>query len=131
MEKGKLLLSWEPTGEEDEFSWDDFTWQLTEIIKKKSKSKKWFAEMQNFGWQSRSGHKIIEDLKDGAQLLGEILPKTECTFKIFDFGKSGIIIQNYHHDSPTGSEHYIVVPIRSKYAQKVKLAKALQLKGRE
>ena len=91
------------------FAWDNMIENLTEIMEKKNPNNKWRAEVKNFGWRSSSGENVFYAEK-GDELLSEILPKTDNTFKIFNFGK-GFAIQNFHHDSPTGNEWYYIVPI--------------------
>jgi len=50
---------------------------------------------------------------NGQELLEKILPKTECTFKVFKVGNR-IMIQNWHHDAPTGNEWYTIRPATAK-----------------
>jgi len=110
-EVGDLLLSWE---DGDEFEWDDMTDELTSILKRKNKSGEWYAQVKNFGWQGMNGESHLEDLTDGGRFLRKILPDADCIFKIYDFGKNGLAINNFHHDSPTGKEWYYIVPYRYK-----------------
>ncbi|MBU2571578.1 MAG: hypothetical protein KJ725_16440 [Gammaproteobacteria bacterium] len=49
---------------------------------------------------------------DGKTFLANILPKTDCTFKVF-LEQNIIRIQNFHHDSPTGNEWYTVRPAKA------------------
>lgn len=90
--------------------WDDLMENLKESMQKKNPNGYWRAEVKNFGWRSQSGEAEPFYTEDPAELLRKILPDTQNTFKIFNFGK-GYAIQNYHHDSPTGREWYYVVPI--------------------
>lgn len=90
--------------------WDDMIEGLTDQMKTKNPDGYWRADVQNFGWRSQSGHKYFK-ANNGQELLDEILPKTNCTFYIYDFGKDGLAINNYHHDSPTGKEWYYLVPV--------------------
>jgi hypothetical protein len=82
---------------------------LTEVMAKKNNDIYWCAEVTSFGWQSLNGKKIFK-ADTGEELLRQILPKTECTFKIFNYGR-GIALQNWHHDSPVGKEWYYIMPI--------------------
>jgi len=82
---------------------------LTEILHRKNKAGYWRAEVSNFGWQGKSGSAVFE-ITNGAELIQQVLPKTDCTFKVYNYGK-GIAIQNWHHDSPMGNEWYYLVPI--------------------
>ena len=89
--------------------WDEFTDALSEIIKDKNPGGSWYAEVKNFGWDNRDGQKTFNAV-DGQAFLRSILPQTDCTFHIFHYGRRGLAIQNYHHDSPVGNEWYYVVP---------------------
>ena len=90
------------------FLWEDFTEYLTTILDRKNPDGYWKAQVRNFGWRNLDGVKILQ-AGDGASFLREILPKTDCHFCIFNYGK-GLAIQNFHHDSPVGNEWYYVVP---------------------
>ena len=105
---GRKIISWEPDGSEDEFSWTDFCENLNPVINKKSPTGTWFATVENFGWDNRNGTKIFK-AETAEQFFSQILPKCECTFKVFNYGK-GLAVQNYHHDSPTGNEWYYIIP---------------------
>jgi hypothetical protein len=109
---GRLLLSWDAnefeTEDEARDAWDYLTEQLTEIMDKKNEKWYWKAIVRNFGWQGRNGYKYLMAYK-GDELLGKILPRTECNFRIYNYGK-GIAINNFHHDSPTGKEWYYITP---------------------
>jgi len=64
------------------------------------------------GGLKKSGRKIIENVTTGSKLLQEILPRTECTFKIFHRGDH-LEIHNAHHDSPImGNEKYYIYPCK-------------------
>tara|TARA_Y100000310_G_scaffold290504_2_gene317749 strand:- start:78 stop:773 length:696 start_codon:yes stop_codon:yes gene_type:complete len=71
----------------------------------------WHCEFKNFGWRRLSGSMDFR-ATDGATLLREVLPKTDCAFKIWKEGPRRISIQNWHHDNATGDETYIVTPRR-------------------
>lgn len=96
----------------DQYSieWDDLNEYLTEKIKEKNPDGYWRADMSNFGWRGVSGSQYFE-ATDGKKLLEKILPDTDCTFYIYDFGKDGLAINNFHHDSPMGKEWYYIVPV--------------------
>jgi len=106
-EVGELLMEWDGS-DDDPMAWDDFMMELDTLLDDRNPSRKWFAKVKGFGWRNLDGHKRFE-AKDANDFLNEILPKTECHFKIFEYGKDGIAIQNYHHDSPVGNEWYYVV----------------------
>ena len=88
--------------------WEDFCEELTVLIRKINPSGKWLVSVENFGWQKLNGYSEFE-AREGSQFLSRILPRTECSFKVFVIGKGfgrKIKIQNFHHDSPTGCEVY-------------------------
>jgi hypothetical protein len=97
--------------------WEYMTEYLTEKMQLKTKGLKnpeyWHAEVSNFGWRSQSGESNFK-AENGKELLQKILPKTDCHFRIYDDGKRGFKIQNYHHDSPTGNEWYHIRPMNQK-----------------
>jgi hypothetical protein len=109
MKQGKLLLEWSGGETED---YDDFCVMLTAILHKKNADGFWYAKVNGFGWRGMSGSAYVEGRRGGT-FLYRILPKTECTFKIFNYGK-GIMIQNWHHDSCTGNEKYYCFPISNR-----------------
>ena len=43
--------------------------------------------------------------QDAGVFLREILPKTDCHFRIYEI-ETGLKIVNYHHDAPTGEVYY-------------------------
>jgi len=100
-----------------EMEWESLTEWLTEIMQKKNYRNyykhSWDVKVENFGWRSSNGEAKIK-AKDGTELLQKILPDTDCTFRIFHDGRTGIKIQNFHHDSPTGNEWYHVRPMTIK-----------------
>ncbi len=89
--------------------WDYLCDYLTELMEKNSHGG-WLAEVKNFGWRSLNGHKYFE-ARTGRELLQKVLPKTECTFKVYRYGK-GLAINNAHHDSPTWNEWYYITPCK-------------------
>ena len=95
-----------------ENEYENFVEYLSEIIQKKNPNGYWKTKVQNFGWRNLNGYKIFR-ANTGQKLLDEILPKTDCTFYIHNFGK-GIAIQNFHHDSPVGNEWYYLKSISEK-----------------
>jgi len=83
---------------------------LTEYMKRINPDGYWRAEVSNFGWRCLDGSKYFS-ADTGAELLQNVLPQTECTYKIFRVrARRWLAIQNYHHDSPMGREWYIVKP---------------------
>ncbi len=90
----------------DEYEWDDLCREIDNFTQMRSY---WKAEVVNFGWMKRTGHKYF--IADNAQdLLGAVLPNTECSFKVYKW-KKGIAINNAHHDSPTWKEWYFISPV--------------------
>jgi hypothetical protein len=110
MNKGKFILEWDSLKiiqGQVEFL------KETDECKDKSYMKMnihggWKAEVENFGWRYLSGSKFFM-AHTGRNLLGHILPKTDCTFRIYRRGK-GFAINNAHHDSPTWNEWYFITP---------------------
>ena len=91
------------------FEWECLLDSLTELLQKiNPNNQPWRAEVSNFGWQERNGFGTF-DADNGKDFLRNILPKTDCSFKIYIDEKEGkISINNTHHDSPTWKEWYHV-----------------------
>ena len=84
---------------------------LTELMKEKNPDGYWRAEVSNFGWRHQDG-KMPEFFCDkGDDLFEKILPKTDCTFKVYD-REDCIAINNAHHDSPCWAEWYYIYPVK-------------------
>ena len=115
---GKLICA--GTNTCDEFEYDDICEAITQRIEKREviKSPEWYCEVQGFGWLSRDGHKIFKSAT-GRSMLGEVLPDTECSFKIYRYGRNGFAINNAHHDRPAGGEWYYIVPMTKKIAKQI------------
>ena len=66
----------------------------------------WCVEGGNMGWRRTSGSVEIpySEASTGGDLLQKILPRTECTFTIYNNGID-LEITNSHHD---GNESYII-----------------------
>lgn len=96
-----------------DWEWESLCDCLTEYMVR-NKHGGWLAEVKNFGWRSLNGHKHFE-ARTGRELLQAILPQTDCTFKVFRYGR-GLAIQNSHHDSPTGNEWYYISPSKEALA---------------
>jgi len=101
-----------PDDDQDEFyyAWNDLLESLDKLMERKDMGEYFKVIVINFGWRNVSGFKYIHT-DNAKELLRNVLPDTDCNFKIFNFRK-GIAIQNYHHDSPTGNEWYIITPIK-------------------
>jgi hypothetical protein len=93
--------------------WDYLLEALTDLMQRINPAGDWSAEVKQFGWREQSGTKSFH-ADDGKQFLREILPDTECSFKIFVEGegdKQVISINNPHHDVPIwGKEWYYIRP---------------------
>ena len=83
---------------------DDITFLMEKISKTYTRKGYWEAQVSNFGWRSLNGHKRFK-ATTGADLLREVLPETDCIFRVFRDGRE-MAIQNFHHDSPSGNEWY-------------------------
>ena len=94
------LLAWE---------WECLLDALTERLSDVNPGGLWYTEVRNFGWHRQSGYKEFR-ADDAKTFLQEILPRTECRFRILIHDRE-IEIQNFHHDSPFGEEWYTVSPI--------------------
>lgn len=90
----------------EDWEWDDLCMEISTAM---HDNKYWKGKMVNFGWRGVSGEKyFIAD--SGLKLLQEILPKTDCSFKVYKKGK-GLAINNAHHDSPMWREWYYIMPV--------------------
>ena len=100
---------------------DLFRWEwaylrehLTEILQGKEESwsypGEWHVEYCNFGWQGLTGYNIFS-FENGKDMLQKVLPDTDCTFQVYEYGKDGLALNNFHHDSPYGREWYYLTPL--------------------
>ena len=105
---------------EDSFFWsdewesfcDDLTYTMEEITKRNEYKDMWKASVEGFGWRNLDGEQTFQ-AETAAELLSAVLPKTDCTFKIFR-ERNKLKIQNWHHDSPMGNEFYYIQPMTKK-----------------
>ncbi len=122
LQKAKYRLAIGEVSDEDEgfteactdsdlfaFEWEALTDSLTQILKSINPDGHWHAEVNQFGWRGRNEFKDFK-AENGREFLNEILPKTECSFRVF-LEDRWIRIQNFHHDAPTGNEWYTVRPL--------------------
>ena len=96
-------------GDQDlyDIEWRDLCDNLTKLMNRiNPDGYEWHCAVKNFGWRHQDGYKDFR-AEDGKKLLQEVLPKTDCTFKIFDNGDH-IAINNAHHDAPCGGEMYFI-----------------------
>lgn len=96
------------------FAHADMMDELTVFMKSINEDGDWHAVVNNFGWRSIDGFKDFT-AHNGVDLLHEILPRTQCTYKIWmDKESSRIVVDNAHHDKPTGGEMYYITPRKEK-----------------
>ncbi len=76
-------------------SWENVLYELNKLMEKFNTSD-WNVDGENLGWRGISGKATIH-ATDAKELLREILPKTDCSFEIYD-KKDHITIINSHHD---------------------------------
>lgn len=98
----------------DEIEFTEVTDALTDLINE-FEHDHFDASVSNFGWRHLNGYKKNITFDDGKDLLRKLLPKTECSFRVFvkrdaDDKLVEIIIENAHHDAPTGGEIYRIHP---------------------
>lgn len=93
---------------DEETAYDAMLSRLEDLMNKKNKDFYWKVSVVNFGWRKLSGENYFK-VRTPLELLREVLPKTECCYKIYNFRK-GMLITNSHHDSPCGFEKYYVRP---------------------
>ena len=98
----------EGTNSCEDFEWQDLCDDLTALMDRINPDGLWKARVENFGWMSRSGTKDSFEARTGRELLMAILPNCECSFQIYRHGRTGIKINNAHHDKPCGGEWYYV-----------------------
>lgn len=107
---GKYIANWNGCDETDELIDDEYEMfcESIESFENRNKSGYWKVEVENFGWNKRSGYMYV-NAESMVELINRSLPDTENTFNVFHY-KNGYAIQNYHHDSCTGKEFYYMVP---------------------
>jgi hypothetical protein len=65
----------------------------------------WLVQGRQMGWMKRSGYKQFS-AKTGPELLKAVLPKTDCTFKIYIHDRH-LTMRVSHHDAPTGESYWL------------------------
>jgi hypothetical protein len=91
-----------------EHEWDFLLECLGDKMAEINEGESWYCEGHGLGWQKRSGHMSFS-ASDGRGLLENILPRTECTFRIYVKGEGDeqyFKIVNSHHDAM--GEIYII-----------------------
>ena len=104
-------LVWGMEQQEDwEWEWECFLDSFNTLIEEFNPNGCDFSvEVANFGWRLQDGQAPCISATTGQELLQKILPKTQCLFNVwYDVDANEIIIQNFHHDSPTGNEIYTI-----------------------
>ncbi len=96
-----------------DWNWSDLCDYLTELMGK-NRHGGWKAVVHDFGWRSLDGCKLLH-ATTGKALLQAVLPRTDCTFKVYRYGR-GLAINNAHHDSPTWAEWYYITPCKQALA---------------
>ena len=104
LEVGKLVFK--GTNSCDEHEWEEVTWNIAELM---GTNQYFRVRVSGFGWLAQDGHTVIE-VQDEDNFLNQILPNTECSFKVYKYG-DGMAINNAHHDKPTGGEWYYIEPM--------------------
>ena len=102
-----FLSNFDDTMSDEEVN--DLLEEITGLLQDVNPKGYFYCEVENFGWRKVGGHAFLE-LRSAQDFISKVLPKTECSFNIFK-EKRILKVQNYHHDSPTGDEWYILVPI--------------------
>ena len=88
------------------FEWEDFLGFLDDWVADLNPNGWFYCEVKNFGWRKLNGEKEFR-ARNAKEFLREILPDTDCTFKIFQ-EPGQLRIVNRHHDNWDGSEEYII-----------------------
>ncbi|WP_404360409.1 hypothetical protein [Methylotuvimicrobium sp. KM1] len=125
IQQAKILLEHGEADDEDDafrkacedqdlldFEWESLTDCLSETLQAINPDGYWHAEVEKFGWRKLNGYADFQ-AGNGKTFLENILPQTDCTFKVF-LEQDTIRIQNAHHDSPTGNEWYTVRPAKAR-----------------
>ncbi len=89
-------------------AWEFLIEELTEKLQSINPAGYWSVDVVNFGWRKTKGHAAF-CADDARSFLNNLLPATDCTFKVYVEQNGVIRIQNAHHDSPTGDEWYTVM----------------------
>lgn len=77
---------------------------LTEVLAEVGITE-WLAQGRDMGWQRRRGYKQFS-ARTGRELLDAVLPRTECTFRIY-IHERHLAMRVAHHDAPTGESYWL------------------------
>ena len=102
---GRMLI--EGSTDMEQNDWDYNMYHLNAMIKEKNPTGHWKVIGMNLGWNNAKGYKYVKAYI-GSYLIHGVLPSTDCSFKIYNFGK-GFMISNSHHDAM--GEKYYIMPI--------------------
>lgn len=117
--------------------WDSFTDSMDEVFTELFENRHVKAEVSRFGWRGTEGETDWFEYENSQELLRKVLPKTDCTFKIFlredPFYGKHLKIQNFHHDSPVGNEWYTVytLPDTEEFSEKLSACLRLKFEGED
>jgi hypothetical protein len=89
--------------------WEDLLERLGEVMEERNPRNVWYIEGRRMGWRAQDGWQVAA-VESAKELLQKVLPNTDCTFKIYEYGGHGLAINNAHHDSPVWKEWYYLVP---------------------
>ena len=115
MNTKKNLLEYDTTGEEDEFSYDDFLEDVGCLYLKKFRHEYVHIKAENIGWRSLSGEKyakinidINDMLETGKEFLRSFIPRTSDYYIQVQNFKQGLYINVKHHDNPVNGDRYYI-----------------------
>jgi hypothetical protein len=96
-------------GDSDLFAWewDHIECEITLWLKERDYPSL-LVEGHSMGWRGQSGCLEILDCSTSQKFLS-FLPKSDCTFTIYEVDKSTLRVENSHHDAPTGEGYLISV----------------------
>ena len=95
-------------GDHDLFTWE---WEctmdnLTGILTEREPGGEWSASANGMGWQARDATKDFH-ASTGKEFVKQVMPRCECTWKMFSYGDDGMAMQIFSHDNPTGFWLYV------------------------
>ena len=115
------------------FYWESMIEGMDEVLKTLFKGRHIRAEVNNFGWRGSDFQTDWFLYESPQKMLDKILPKTDCTFKIWlredPFYGKHLTFQNFHHDSPVGNEWYKVYTLPDTEELTEKLSAELRLEN--
>ncbi len=116
----KLLAQYEPYG--DEFAWEDFLYEVGELVKKRFARGYVKCEATNLGWRHLSGFKVFsydsdQDNTEAARsFLHQFTPDCAWSADVYSLNEGkGLYFRVSHHDAPTGESYYLMPIAQSTY----------------